>query len=155
MTLSVFWPFGVLLLRILCSDQHPIFFPFFLLNYKSFHFSPSSQYPPTSPTPSTPPSPALRAVRVSCPVGSSSSSPLPPGPGKVRVQTDWSAKIQYMQRKQVPVSLSMAFQKGSGPATFRESGWITSSFSPSPTGLGELSLYQFPCISGCSHPSQS
>ena len=25
MTLSVFWPFGVLLLRILCSDQHPIF----------------------------------------------------------------------------------------------------------------------------------
>ena len=88
-------------------------------------------------------------------MGSSSSSPLPPGPGKVRVQTDWSAKIQYMQRKQVPVSLSMAFQKGSGPATFRESGWITSSFSPSPTGLGELSLYQFPCISGCSHPSQS
>ena len=25
MTLSVFWPIGVLLLRILCSDQHPIF----------------------------------------------------------------------------------------------------------------------------------
>ena len=126
------------------------FFSFFiLLNYKSFHFSPSSEHPPT------PPSPSPRAVRVSCPVGSSSSSPLPPGPGKVRVQTDWIAKIQYMQRKQVPVSLSMAFQKGSGPATFRDSGWITSSFSPSPTGLGGLSLYQFPCISGCSHPSQS
>ena len=26
------------------------------------------------------------------------------------------------------------------PATFRESGWITSSFSPRPTGLDELSL---------------
>ena len=25
MTLSVFWPFEVLLLRILCSDQYPIF----------------------------------------------------------------------------------------------------------------------------------
>ncbi|KAK7795293.1 hypothetical protein U0070_027442, partial [Myodes glareolus] len=29
-----------------------------------------------------------------------------------------------MQRKQVPVSLSMAFQKGSRPATFRESSHI-------------------------------
>ena len=40
---------------------------------------------------------------------------------KVSVQTDWIPKIQYMQRKQVPVSLSIAFQKDSGPATFRES----------------------------------
>ena len=59
-----------------------MFHTFFLLNYKSFHFSPSSQHPPTLPTPSLPPSPSLRAVRVSCPVGSSSSSPLPPGPGR-------------------------------------------------------------------------
>ena len=74
---------------------------------------------------------------------------------KVSIQTDWIPKIQYMQRNQVPVSLSMAFQKYSGPATFRESGWITCLFSPSPTGLGERSLDQSPCISGWSHPSQS
>ena len=37
-----------------------------LLNYKSFHFCPYSQHPPTPPTPSLPPSPSLRAVRVSC-----------------------------------------------------------------------------------------
>ena len=43
---------------------------------------------------------------------------------KVSIQTDWIPTIQFMQRKQVPVSLSVAFQKGSGPATFRESGHI-------------------------------
>ncbi|KAK7819542.1 hypothetical protein U0070_002646 [Myodes glareolus] len=43
---------------------------------------------------------------------------------KVSVQTDWIPKIQYMQRKQVPVSLSIAFQKDYGPATFREFGHI-------------------------------
>ena len=59
-----------------------VIYSFFLLNYKSLHFRPSSQHPPTPPTPSPPPSPSLRAVRVSCPVGSSSSSPLPPGPGR-------------------------------------------------------------------------
>ena len=41
------------------------------------------------------------------------------------------------------------------PATFRESGWITCSFSPSPTGLGELSLDQSHFISGWTHSSRS
>ena len=50
---------------------------------------------------------------------------LPPSRSrKVSIQTDWIPKIQYRQRKQVPVSLSMAFQKDSGPATFRESSHI-------------------------------
>ena len=55
---------------------------------------------------------------------SSQGFPPPSKSRKVSIQTDWIPKIQYMQRKQVPVSLSMAFQKGSGPATFRESGHI-------------------------------
>ena len=88
------------------------------------------------------------------PCGKFKFLPTPSRSLKVSIRTDWIPKIQNMQRKQVPVSLSVAFQKGSGPATFRDpatfrkSGWITCSFSPSPTGLGELSLDQSPCISG-------
>ena len=58
------------------------------------------------------------------PCGKFKILPTPSRSRKVSNQTDWIPKTQYMQRKQVPVSLSMAFQKGSGPATFRESGHI-------------------------------
>ena len=43
---------------------------------------------------------------------------------------------------QDPVPLSMASQTAPMSTTFRESGLITCSFSPSPAGLGELSLDQ-------------
>ena len=109
--------------KIAINKEISIFLKVILLNYRSFHFRPSSQHPPTPPTHSLPPSSSLRAVRVSCPVGSSSSSPLPPGPGRWVSKQTGSPKSS-MQRKQVPVSLSMAFQKGSGPVTFRESGHI-------------------------------
>ena len=58
------------------------------------------------------------------PCGKFKFLPPPSRSWKVSIQTDWIPKIQYMQRKQVPVSLSMAFQKDSGSATFRESGHI-------------------------------
>ena len=58
------------------------------------------------------------------PCGKFKFLPPPSRSRKVSIQTDWIPKIQYMQRKQVPVSLSMAFQKDSGPATSRESGHI-------------------------------
>ena len=88
------------------------------------------------------------------PCGKSKFRAPPSRSRKVSIQTDWIPKIQYMQRKQVPVSLSMAFQKESGPATLRESGliqriWLDYVLAQSQTtGLGKLSLDQSPCISG-------
>ena len=105
-----------------------IFFNFFqsLLNYKSFHFRPSSQHPPTStsPTPSPPPFSIPKSSQGFLQCGKFKFLPPPSRSRKVSIQTDWIPKIQYMQRKQFPVSLSMAFQKDSGPATSRESGHI-------------------------------
>ena len=74
--------------------------------------------------------------------------PPPSRSRKVSIQTDWIPKSQYMQTKQDPAPLSMASQSAPMSATFRESGLITCSFSPSPVGLGELSFDQSPCISG-------
>ena len=69
------------------STHNDIFFFYkSLLIYKSFHFHPSSQHPP---------SPSLRAVRASSPVGSSSSSPLPPGPGR------WVSKQTGFQKSSI------------------------------------------------------
>ena len=124
-----------------------------LLNYKSFHFCPSSQHSPT-------PSPSLRAVRVSCPVGSSSSSPLPPGPGRWASKQTGSSKSSICRGNKSQCHCQWLFRKTPGqphsenPATFSESGWIMCCFSPSPTGLGELSLDQYPCISAWTHPSR-
>ena len=58
------------------------------------------------------------------PCGKFKFLPPPSRSRKVSIQTDWIPKIQSMQRKLVPVSLSMASQKDSRPATFRESGHI-------------------------------
>ena len=44
-----------------------------------------------------------------------------------------------MQTKQDPVPLLMASQSAPMSVTFRDSGLITCSFSPSPADLGELS----------------
>ena len=121
-----------------------IFLKVILLNYKSFHFRPSSHHSHYSLSSSLS---IPKSSQGFLPCGKFRFLPPPSRSRKVSIQTDWIPKIQYMQRK-VPVSLSMAFQKDSLPATFRESGWITCSFSPSPTGLGELSLDQSPCISG-------
>ena len=130
-------------------------FKIYLFVYKNFYILPSSPYPPISPTLSLPPYPVLRAVRVSCPVGSSSSSPLPPGLGRWASKQTRIPKSQYFQMKAVPVPLSMASQTAPMSATFRESGLITCSFSHSPAGLGELSLDQSLCISGWMWPSRS
>ena len=120
--------------------------------YKSFHFRPSSQYPLTSSSPSPPFSPALRAVRNSFPVGSSSSCPLPPDLGRWASKQTRIPKSQYMQRKQLPVPLSMASQTVPMQTKFLESGLIMCWFSPSPAGLGELSLDYSPVSVGESTP---
>ena len=83
-----------------------------LLIYKNLHFFPSSQYPPTPPTPSPPPYIVLRAVRVSCPVWSSSSSRVLSGLGRWACKQTRIPQGQYMHMKQVPVPLSMASQTG-------------------------------------------
>ena len=94
---------------------------FIFLNYESFHFCPSTQHPPI------PPSSSLYIPKSSQdfqPCGKFKFLPPPSRSWKVSIRTEWIPKIQYMQKKQVPVSLSEAFQKGSRPATFRESGHI-------------------------------
>ena len=86
----------------------------------------------SAPPPNTLPLPPSPSSSLSIPKSSQGFQPcgkfklLPPPSRsrKVSIQTDWIPEIQYMQRKQVPVSLSMAFQKDSRPATFRESGHI-------------------------------
>ena len=86
----------------------------------------------SAPPPNTLPLPLSPSSSLSIPKSSQGVQPcgkfkflLPSSRSrKVSIQTDWIPKIQYVQRKQVPVSLSMAFQKDSRPVTFRESGHI-------------------------------
>ena len=88
----------------------------------------SAPPPNTLPLPPPPsPSSSLSIPKSSQgfqPCGKFKFLPTPSRSLKVSIRTDWIPKIQYMQRKQVPVSLSMVFQKDSGPVTFRESGHI-------------------------------
>ena len=113
------WPISVLLkymidrIQIILPYQVLFFFLFlkiYLFIYKNYHFLPSSQYPSSPPTPSPPPSPVPRAVRVSCPVGSSRSSPLPPGLGRCASKQTRTPKSQNLQWNQNPMSLSLASQ---------------------------------------------
>ena len=87
-------------------------------------------FPPLLPTPSRSPDSLSSSLSIPkssqgfLPCGKFKFLPPPARSRKVSFRTDWIPKIQYMQRKEVPVSLSMAFQKDSGPATFRKSGHI-------------------------------
>ena len=108
--------------------ENSFFFPS-LLNYKSFHFCPSSQYPPPPAPPSPPPSSSLRAVRVSCPVGSSSSSPLSPGPGR------WVSKQTGSQKSRIC----------RGNKSLRENfWWIRTPPALTATGILQLVLHKSP-----------
>ena len=67
-------------------------------------------FPPLLPTPSHSPPSSLSIPKSSqgfLPCGKFKFLPRPSRSRKVSIQTDWIPKIQYMQRKQVPVSLSM------------------------------------------------
>ena len=100
-------------------SSYSIFFCLFfqsLLNYESFHFRPSSQHPLT---PSPPPSLSLRAVRASSPVGSSSSSPLPPGYGpqffcqESKRQSRWGISVPHCLRPQPDMRPGVSQRLGS------------------------------------------